>query len=184
MWEILTFTGTSNSIQNVGFFDVVKLFWATLILAVFSSLLLEYWRSIKLAQRRRRQSAKKKGRDKGEVTPKVPHSVLYLPSKPGHDCDDVCDYIVIGGGIGGLTPASLLSQRGYKVLVLEQHTVCGGCCHSFQSGGYRFGTGIHYVGEVAGEKPTLAKSILAAITYPDDPIQWDPLDENFDTLYL
>ena len=68
------------------------------------------------------------------------------------------------------------------MLVLEQHVVCGGCCHAFQSGGYRFGTGIHYVGSVGG--PGLAKSVLNTITYADDPLQWDPLATNFDTLVL
>ena len=184
MLEILSFPET---IASVGFLDVGKLLWATVTCVVCSTLLLECWRSIKLERHRR--FSKQMRLKRAEISTKntLPvDSVLYLPSKPGHDCDDEYDYIVIGSGIGGLTAASLLSQRGYKVLVLEQHTICGGCCHSFTSGGYRFGTGIHYVGEVGGDrdKPTLAKSILATITYPDDPIQWDRLHDNFDTLYL
>lgn len=107
-------------------------------------------------------------------------SILYRPSHP--NCDDEYDVIVIGSGIGGLTTASLLAQRNFKVLVLEQHIICGGCCHAFKSGGYRFGTGIHYVGGVGG--PGLAKSVLNTITYEDDPLQWDPLAINFDTLVL
>jgi hypothetical protein len=60
---------------------------------------------------------------------------------------DKFDAIVIGSGIGGLTTASILARAGKKVLVLEQHDQCGGCCHSFTEKGYEFDTGIHYIGE-------------------------------------
>lgn len=57
------------------------------------------------------------------------------------------DAIVIGSGVGGLTTAAILSRAGKKVLVLEQHDQCGGCCHSFYEKGFEFDTGIHYIGE-------------------------------------
>jgi all-trans-retinol 13,14-reductase len=66
-------------------------------------------------------------------------SVKYDPAKL--DKDQVWDTIVIGSGIGGLAAASLIAQAGQSVLVLEQHWAAGGCCHSFTSDGYRFGTG-------------------------------------------
>jgi len=62
----------------------------------------------------------------------------------GDNCEDEYDAIVIGSGIGGMTTASLLAQskEKLKVLLLEQHTVAGGCCHTFKRGGYTFPTGI------------------------------------------
>ena len=56
------------------------------------------------------------------------------------------DTIVIGSGAGGLTTALCLARAGQKVLVLEQHYVPGGWCHSFYLHGYRFSPGVHYIG--------------------------------------
>ena len=57
------------------------------------------------------------------------------------------DSIVIGSGAGGLTTAVALSRAGHKVLVLEQHYLPGGWCHSFNLEGYDFSPGVHYIGE-------------------------------------
>jgi all-trans-retinol 13,14-reductase len=78
------------------------------------------------------------------------------------------DVIVIGSGIGGLTTAALLSKVGYKVLVLEQHYIAGGCCHTFEEGGFEFDTGVHYVGEIEKIQP-----ILDLIT--ENKINWTKL---------
>ena len=56
------------------------------------------------------------------------------------------DTIVIGSGAGGLASAICLARAGQKVLVLEQHDVPGGWCHSFQLQGQRFSPGVHYIG--------------------------------------
>ena len=68
--------------------------------------------------------------------------------------EDEYDVIIVGSGIGGLTCGALLSKRGYKVLVLEQHYQVGGYCSSFNRKGFVFNTGVE---DVSGlwEKGTL-----------------------------
>lgn len=52
------------------------------------------------------------------------------------------DTIVIGSGSGGSTVANLLAQSGQRVLVLEQHSVTGGCTHSFREENCEWDTGL------------------------------------------
>ena len=59
--------------------------------------------------------------------------------------EDEYDVIIVGSGIGGLTCGALLSKRGYKVLVLEQHHQVGGYCSSFKRGDFVFNTGVEDV---------------------------------------
>ncbi len=51
------------------------------------------------------------------------------------------DVIVIGAGIGGLTAAALLQERGLSTIVFEKNSFPGGSCSSFRKGGYRFDAG-------------------------------------------
>lgn len=61
--------------------------------------------------------------------------------------------VVIGSGMGGLTSATLLQQRGYDVTVIEQHTRPGGMMHRFFREGQAYDTGFHYCGAVAAGQP-------------------------------
>jgi phytoene dehydrogenase-like protein len=58
------------------------------------------------------------------------------------------DVIVIGSGVGGLGAAVALSNVGRKVLVLEQHYLPGGWCHTFALEGHKFSPGVHYIGQL------------------------------------
>src|SRR5882757_9927418 len=61
-----------------------------------------------------------------------------------------CEVVVVGGGIGGLTVAALLAQRGVDVCLLEREATVGGCAASFEKFGYSFEQGY---GLFSGWKP-------------------------------
>jgi phytoene dehydrogenase-like protein len=52
------------------------------------------------------------------------------------------DVIVVGGGIGGLTVAALLSARGMNTCVLERQLQVGGCIARVEFSGYDFEPGM------------------------------------------
>jgi phytoene dehydrogenase-like protein len=52
-----------------------------------------------------------------------------------------CEVVVVGGGIGGLTVAALLAQRGVNVCLFERQSEVGGCAASFDKFGYSFEQG-------------------------------------------
>lgn len=64
------------------------------------------------------------------------------------------DTVIVGSGVGGLAAAICLAREGQKVLVLEQHEVPGGWCHSFYLNGHRFTPGVHYLGLLGEGEPT------------------------------
>lgn len=51
------------------------------------------------------------------------------------------EVVVVGGGIGGLTAAALLSARGISVCLIERNARAGGCAASFEHLGHAFETG-------------------------------------------
>lgn len=54
--------------------------------------------------------------------------------------------VVVGGGVGGLTTAAVLSRAGLDVTVLEAHVYPGGCAGTFYHQGYRFDAGATLAG--------------------------------------
>jgi len=54
----------------------------------------------------------------------------------------MCDVVVVGGGIGGLTVAALLSARGIDTCLLERQSQVGGCIGRVEFSGYEFEPGM------------------------------------------
>ncbi|HEY0730477.1 MAG TPA: FAD-dependent oxidoreductase, partial [Pyrinomonadaceae bacterium] len=52
------------------------------------------------------------------------------------------DVVVVGGGIGGLTVAALLSARGFSTCVLERQSQVGGCIGRVEFSGLQFEPGM------------------------------------------
>jgi len=62
------------------------------------------------------------------------------------------DVVVVGGGIGGLTVAALLSARGVNTCLLERQSQVGGCIARVEFSGYDFEPGMGlYTSFGAGE---------------------------------
>jgi all-trans-retinol 13,14-reductase len=65
--------------------------------------------------------------------------------------------VIIGAGLGGLTVGALLAKEGYKVTILEQHNIVGGCATVFKrKGGFTCEVGLHEMDGVY-TNPTIKK---------------------------
>jgi phytoene dehydrogenase-like protein len=58
------------------------------------------------------------------------------------------DYIIIGGGMGGLSAGNFLAKYNKKVLLLEKHNIPGGLITSFKRKGAQFNLGIESLYEL------------------------------------
>ncbi len=84
------------------------------------------------------------------------------------------DVVVIGAGLGGLTAGAILSNRGKKVLVLEQSGQIGGCCSTYEVNGYKYDIGASVVEMIPIIEKTFAEfgtSFMKEV----DLIQCDPI---------
>ncbi len=57
----------------------------------------------------------------------------------------IYDYVILGGGIGGLSIGALLSTRGHSVCLVEGNKVVGGYAHTLKKGKYSFCHEVQYL---------------------------------------
>ncbi len=81
------------------------------------------------------------------------------------------DYVILGAGLGGLSAAACLTRQGYRVAVLEQHYLPGGCCHTFDYGDYSFCADVHYIYQ-CGE----GQSVKQFLNYIERDVPFNSLD--------
>lgn len=99
---------------------------------------------------------------------------------------DAYDVAVIGSGIGGLTAASLLADRGLSVIVLEQHDRPGGFCHHWLRRArdpatgerllFRFDSGVH---DFSGWWPDGTLDVLLRRLGLSEAVSWRRMDHRF-----
>lgn len=81
-----------------------------------------------------------------------------LGRRAGGESKKGYDVVVIGAGLGGLACAAALGKAGRRVLVLEAHSVLGGCAHSFKrkapgGGEYLFDSGPSILTDMGKRNP-------------------------------
>ncbi|MEJ6484652.1 NAD(P)/FAD-dependent oxidoreductase [Nostoc punctiforme UO1] len=86
---------------------------------------------------------------------------------------EIFDYVILGAGLGGLSAAACLTRQGYRVAVLEQHYLPGGCCHTFDYGEYRFCADVHYISQCGS-----GQTITQFLDYIHQNVPFNSLDSD------
>ncbi len=87
------------------------------------------------------------------------------------------DVVIIGGGLGALLCARLLTAAGRGVVVLERQRQAGGCMQSFTRHGRHYDTGLHYVGGLTeGQRLHTIFSHLGLMRLPWQRMDMDAFD--------
>ncbi len=74
------------------------------------------------------------------------------------------EFLIVGGGISGMTMALLLAAAGRSVTLLEKNSAVGGCMQRFSRSGIPFDTGFHFTGGFNRGLPEM----LAVLGLQDD----------------
>lgn len=86
------------------------------------------------------------------------------------------DYIIVGGGNGGLASAVTLAKAGKKVAVFEKHNIPGGCGTSFRRGRFEFEVALHQLNSMnTAENPGPVRKLLREWEV-EDRIEWIPIE--------
>lgn len=86
------------------------------------------------------------------------------------------DIIVVGAGNGGLAAAAVAARQGMKVLLLEKHSLVGGCATSFVRGRFEFEPSLHELGAVRRDGTGSLNRLFDQL---GEPIDWCIEDELF-----
>ncbi len=95
--------------------------------------------------------------------------------------DKTYSVITVGSGNGALAASALLSQNGYRVLLLERNGVPGGSATSFVRGRYEFEASLHELANVGTEEnPGSIRKFFSSI---GTNVEWVELDDAFRVIY-
>jgi all-trans-retinol 13,14-reductase len=92
------------------------------------------------------------------------------------------DYVILGGGFGGLAISSLLANKGKSVCLIEANNILGGYSHTIKRGKYKFCHGVHYLMGCENNGPM---HIFLKKLDLDSKIKFNKLDPKaYDTLFI
>ncbi len=95
--------------------------------------------------------------------------------------DKTYSVITVGSGNGALASSALLSQNGYRVLLLERNGVPGGSATSFVRGRFEFEASLHELANVGTEeKPGNIRKFFSSL---GTNVEWVELDDAFRVIY-